>query len=562
MMKFTAKKVTAMEKVLPSREPSDEGMREQISGLKGETVSYQIACYAEPEGFIRGDVEVISPVRNWVRVRTVELVPCDYPCGIRRDEDYLATEPGMYPDRLEDLKELGDTKKSWGIPLLYGQWRSLWVDVEIPEDAAAGTYSVEICIRAGQELLASVPMEVKVINAVLPALKIPHTEWFHSDCLANYYEVEVFSEEYWRIVENFVRTAVKRKYNMLLTPIFTPPLDTAVGGERRTVQLVDVEVLHDGTYAFGFENFERWVEMGKRCGIKFFEMSHLFTQWGAKAAPKIMAKKDGVYQRIFGWETDASGAEYGEFLHQFLTALKKELERLEIASKTYFHISDEPSMEHMDSYCAAKKTVAKDLEGYQIFDALSDYNFYEQGLVEQPVCSMDHIQTFLDHREAEGEPKKLWGYYCVSQAEKVTNRFIVQPAYRTRILGVQMYKYKLDGFLHWGYNFYNSIYSLFSINPYQSTDAGKAFPSGDPFVVYPGKNGKPEESIRLMMMYEAMADLCAMNLLEELCGREAVLECIEADQVTMEVYPRNREYLAACRERVNERIGKAVSSNS
>ena len=42
---------------------------------------------------------------------------------------------------------------------------------------------------------------------MLPAMKVPHTEWFHSDCLANYYGEEVFSEEYWRIVENFVKTA-------------------------------------------------------------------------------------------------------------------------------------------------------------------------------------------------------------------------------------------------------------------------------------------------------------------------------------------------------------------
>lgn len=29
--------------------------------------------------------------------------------------------------------------------------------------------------------------------------------------------------------------------NMLYTPLFTPPLDTAVGGERMTVQLVGME---------------------------------------------------------------------------------------------------------------------------------------------------------------------------------------------------------------------------------------------------------------------------------------------------------------------------------
>ena len=83
-----------------------------------------------------------------------------------------------------------------------------------------------------------------------------------------------------------------------------------------------------------------------------------------------------------------------------------------------------------------------------------------------------------------------------------------------RILGVQMYKYQLDGFLHWGYNFYNSEKSLYPIDPYRCTDASGAFPSGDPFLVYPGADRKPEESIRLMLMDEAMNDLRAMYLLE------------------------------------------------
>ena len=233
-----------------------------------------------------------------------------------------------------------------------------------------------------------------------------------------------------------------------------------------------------------------------------------------------------------------------------------ELDRLGIAEKTYFHISDEPSMEYIESYRAARKTVEKDLKGYKTFDALSDFGFYEEGLVEQPVCSLDHMQSFLEKR-----PSKLWGYYCVSQDQKVSNRFIVQPGYRTRILGVQMYKYMLDGFLQWGYNFYNSAYSLYPIDPYQCTDGDLAFPSGDPFIVYPGPGGVPEESQRLMLMDEAMSDLCAMNLLEGLAGREAVMECMEPggrELVTIEEYPRNKEYLIACRERVNRRIEEAL----
>ena len=90
---------------------------------------------------------------------------------------------------------------------------------------------------------------------------------------------------------------------------------------------MDVTVLSSGPegtqYEFGFTNLRKWVRMALECGVEYFEFSHLFSQWGAKAAPKIMADKDGIRQRIFGWETDASGREYREFLHQFLPALKR-----------------------------------------------------------------------------------------------------------------------------------------------------------------------------------------------------------------------------------------------
>lgn len=43
------------------------------------------------------------------------------------------------------------------------------------------------------------------------------------------------------IFENYLKNATLNGMNMLLTPFFTPPLDTFIGGERTCVQLVDIE---------------------------------------------------------------------------------------------------------------------------------------------------------------------------------------------------------------------------------------------------------------------------------------------------------------------------------
>jgi hypothetical protein len=91
--------------------------------------------------------------------------------------------------------------------------------------------------------------------------------WFHYDSLADYYNVEIFSERHWEIIESFMKTYVEMGMNTILTPIFTPPLDTVIGGERPTVQLVDV-TRENGKYTFGFDKLRRWCEMCRRVGVK------------------------------------------------------------------------------------------------------------------------------------------------------------------------------------------------------------------------------------------------------------------------------------------------------
>jgi hypothetical protein len=338
---------------------------------------------------------------------------------------------------------------------------------------------------------------------------------------------------------------------MLLTPVFTPPLDTKPGGERLTVQLVDVHK-NNGCYSFGFEKLERWIQLCESHGVEYFEFAHLFTQWGAKAAPKIMACVDGEYKRIFGWETDALGEEYKKFLTAFLPELKALLKNLGIAERCYFHISDEPGLKDLEQYKAVKAMVAPYLAGFAIIDALSDFDFYSHGALTKPIPAVDQIGPFIEAKVAE-----LWAYYCVAQYKNVPNLFISMPSARNRILATMLYKYNIEGFLQWGYNFYNSQYSLNPVNPYITTDAGGAFPGGDSFQVYPGKDGIPEESLRFMVTAQALYDLRAMQMLEGLAGREAVMEILEGElsqPITFETYPKTDEYILNFRTRINREI--------
>ncbi|HZJ56782.1 MAG TPA: DUF4091 domain-containing protein [Clostridia bacterium] len=547
---YTAKVVSALQKVFSDEEPKFQPECNVLTALKNETVSFQVAYTSGNSRITYGRVEVESPIVNDIRVRKVVEVPSSLCCHPEVDDNYLRTRPGLYPDLLTDLED-------GNIAYVAGHWQSLWVDVRVGEDTPAGTHPIIVKFfdLDGKEVCRG-ETAITIYDVLLPEQELIHTEWFHGDCLADYYRAEVFSQEHWRILENFVAAAAQRGINMILTPQFTPPLDTAIGGERTTIQLIDVTV-KDGEYSFDFTRLKRWVDMCLGAGIKYFEMSHLFTQWGAVAAPKVMGVADSEYRQLFGWDTPAVGGEYTEFLQAYLPKLTEKLREWGIADRTYFHISDEPNLGQLKTYKAAKESVAEYLKDFIIIDALSDYEFYKVGLVENPISSNDHIHTFLDNGV-----KGVWSYYCTSQYNKVSNRFMSMPSARNRIYGTQIYKYDIEGILHWGYNFYNSQYSLKKINPYAVTDAGGAFPSGDPFLVYPKDDGTPEESIRMMVLYHAMADHRAMKLLESLMGKEYVMGLIEGDlaePITFETYPKSDMYLINLRNRINREIAKVLA---
>lgn len=547
-IKYEMKLLSSLAKVFQDETPVYRPECLGLSALWGETVSFQAAYTGDFFMRERLDVKVVSPIADHVRVRSVEQVPVGRATNGIVDDNYLRTTSGLYPDLLKDIP---DGK----VIVCSNQWRSLWIDVEVTEDIPAGRYEIEIQLVKEEKVVCSSVMKLMVVGTVLPQLDIMHTEWMHADCLADYYHVEVFSEEHWQILENYFHEYVSRDCNMMLVPLFTSPLDTAVGLERTTTQLVEVEV-KDGEYFFGFDKVKRWIDLCKSCGIRYFEMSHLFSQWGAKYAPKVVAMVNGKEEKIFGWHTPAVG-EYTRFLESFLPRLIEKLREWEIADVTYFHISDEPREEHLETYRAAKESLGNMLDGFHTFDALSSYEFYKHGLVDKPIPGNNEIEEFLEHGLTD-----MWTYYCTGQFYEVSNRFMSMPSARNRIYGVQLYKYNIIGILHWGYNFYNSQFSIEHINPYEVTDAGNAFPSGDPFLVYPGKDGHPEESIRMMVHYEAMTDLRALKLLESLTSREHVMELIEgelAEPLTFKRYPKSDMYLITLRNRVNREISEIIS---
>lgn len=533
--------LNSLAKVWPDSEPD---ILCSVSGgtmLKGERHNFQAAYRLTDKNQAGIGFRVESDLGEALSVRFVDNVPCDYTVPAGNEDVCEHPLPGLMPDILSPMP-----------PVLWAYekvWHSIWLTVDADSyEVSPGTHEIKVIFSDGAE--QSLSYELKVYDYRLPEQTLPVTNWFHSDGLCHFYKVEFASEEYWRIMENFASCAVKNGITLLLVPVFTPPLDTAQGGERLTTQLVEVKVYPDGSYGFGFELLKRYLDICRKTGVRYFEISHLFTQWGCRNAPKVMGTlPDGTKRRIFGWETDGTGPEYSKFLRAFLGALTLFLKGEGIFDKCYFHVSDEPDWSMKEQYSKGAALIREFVPKENIIDAMSDPRFYEEGLNQNPVAALTHIDNFIDLGI-----KETWGYYCCGQI-RTSNRLVSTPSYRNRILGMQLFRYDIKGFLQWGFNFYNSFLSYESVDPFSSSTAHGWVPGGDPFVVYPGAGGEPWESIRLAVFAEALADYRALNALlssGRAGSREDIVRLLGLDRFPFVDFKTSAAELIGIRDKVNE----------
>ncbi len=551
-MSAWGKQFSAMEKINCRGEINAPEI-ESIVGIAGERISYQVV-FGSNNG-LPSVINVQSSLGDAVRVYAEKEVFVDRPFTrpALPDSDYLIEEPGFLPDVLIPLED------QRGMVSLMAKHAVLWVRIDLPKDLPAGEYTVTIScglhnfesIHAPYADEATVTMRVQVAEGAIKDPDIRYTRWFYADCIANAHGVAIYSEAHWNLIEQYIAAATDVGINMILLPVHTPPLDTEIDTARPCVQLVDITKNESG-YTFGFEKLERFVSICKKNGVRYYEMAHLFTQWGAEAAPNIEVTVNGKKQLYFGWHTPARAPEYVAFLKEYIAAIVKELKRLGIAENTYFHISDEPQEGHMEKFREAYDVVKPLIAGSRHMDALSHVSFYEKGLIECPVTAIHRINEFLRH----DIPEK-WTYYCCEPQDTYPNSFLAFPLYRVRILGYLMYKYNIKGFLHWGYNFYNTVRSHYPINPYLNTSADGIFPSGDGFIVYPGPS-KVYSSMRGEMTFRAMQDIGLCLAAEEKIGRAAVVAILDGafgEELRFEKYPRENGYF----DRVTQKLLQAIS---
>ena len=509
-------------------------------------VAHLSLCVYTDALYHEGSMKLSGPAARSIEARRIGYVPVVLDSTFEMDDYYEIRPEHVYPDVLEpvDLRHLNCQP---------GYNQAFHFTVKDSDRIPVGDSRVTVSFFVAGKKMARTSFTIRKLAARLPEQRCISTAWMHYDGLVAQHNVRPFTREYYKILGSYVDAAVYSGQTMLLVPLFTPAFDTEIGGERRTIQLLGICEGEDGHFTFDFSEMHRFIKFALAHGIKQIEMPPLFTQWGAEHAPKIMVKRpDGRTVRRFGWETDSLSEDYRRFLSDLLPALVAEIRAIGMEEKTFFHVSDEPDKSHRERYAACKELVMPLIGNCRTLDACGDIAFAGKSEREYAVPVEYKLRPFI-----EAGIRPLCTYFCGNpQGGYYPNRFITQPLARLLVLGASLYRYDIDLFLHWGFNFYNSFLSRREISPYGNTDCDIQYVAGDGFIVYPNYADLCcNPTLRLCAMREMFRLSRILYLLEEKLGRDAVLAILDEEGIVdFGNYPRKTGWMEGFLYRLCDRL--------
>lgn len=408
-------------------------------------------------------------------------------------KDILLSASSFYPDPLLD-NDIVDIDANVNTPI--------WLSIKIPKNVPIGYFVSDITICGkinGNSFKRSIPLTLKLYNISLDEQKLMVTNWYQPGfSIVDGENIPEFSERWWELMNQIADIMHRYRQNVVLIS----PL-----------RLADYSFDSDGKVKdISFEKFDKMVNFFKDKGVlKRIAGGHIagrIAEWTSDFGYFVPTTKNGT--TVFEL-ADFQNKEAKDFYNIFFSKLSNHLKKQTWDSIYMQHIADEPINENIDSYLSISKYVKKIVPEFKLVEACHTKDL--DNIVDIWIPQLNYLHKDFDfYTEQQRKNKEVWYYTCVWPQGDYANRFIQQPLIKTRILHWINYKYGINGYLHWGLNFWRGE------NPMTETSAiqadGLVLPGGDAWVVYPYKNHLIP-SIRLEAMRDGIVDYELLTLLEK-----------------------------------------------
>ncbi|MBB4034926.1 hypothetical protein GGR21_000813 [Dysgonomonas hofstadii] len=399
-------------------------------------------------------------------------------CGYRKPEDFPAS---LVPDMLDNLACFDIPEKTV---------RPVWLTVNVPESAVAGTYKSKLTITARDQKTQEFEVELKVQDRILP----PPFEWqYHLDlwqhpaAVARAQNLELWSDAHFE--------AMKPLYKMLADAgqkVITATLnkDPWVQTYDKYEDMILWTKNADGTWVYDYTVFDRWIQFMMDLGVTKMINCYSVIPWKSG-----IHYKDAASGEMIDVEVIPGTKVFEEIWTPFFADFKKHLENKGWLTITNVAM-DERGPKEMKAAMDVLHKIAPDF-GISLADNHKSYKQYPY-IKDMSVAADAKVDSAdIQFRKEKG----LITTYYVCCSDKFPNMFTCSQLPEAVYAGWYCMAAGYDGMLRWAYNSWVE-------NPL--TDSRfVTWPAGDTYIVYP----EARSSMRFERLVEGIQDAEKIRIL-------------------------------------------------
>ncbi len=345
--------------------------------------------------------------------------------------------------------------------------QGVWIGIDVPQNAQSGLYKGTISVKADGQVITTLNINLDVKERTLPSAK----DWaFHLDlwqnpyAVARYYGVTPWSDEHLNALRTEMQRYADAGGKVITASIIHKPWDGQTQDYFET--MVTWMKKADGTWAFDYTIFDKWVELMLSLGVDKQISCYSMIPW--KLSFQYYDQASNTLKFV---NTKPGEAEYEEIWSAMLKSFAKHLREKGWMDITCISMDERP-METMLQTIAIIRKADPDfkisLAGALHEELINELNDYCVAL------RMKYTDEMLAARKAKGWTTTY--YTCC--AEPYPNTFTFSPPAEGEWLAWYAAKTGLDGYLRWALNSWVSEPLLDS--------RFRSWVAGDTYLIYPG----------------------------------------------------------------------------
>ena len=368
----------------------------------------------------------------------------------------------------------------------------VWVSINIPHDIISGEYSGAFIVNVNGKELKRLGLQIQVLDSELPS----PSQWnFHLDLwqnpysVARYYNVDIWGKKHFEVMRPIMKALADAGQKVITTSIMHKPWNGQTYDYFES--MVTWRKKLDGTWSFGFDIFDKWVEFMISLGIDKQINCYSMVPWNYSF--KYFDERTNSMKYV---KTKPGDKEYDELWFAFLVDFAKHLKAKGWFSKTCLAMDERP-LPIMKTVVDLIRRADKD---FKIALAGLYYEDIEPELYDYCISTDQELPEKVIQRRSKNNLVTTFYTYC---ADYKPNTFTFSDPAEATWIPLYAAKLGVDGYLRWAYNSWGE-------NPLQDSRF-RQWSAGDTFLVYPGFRS----SVRFEKMIEGIQQYEKLQILKK-----------------------------------------------